>query len=217
MSTSPAPCALDGSGSLRVLLIDSHPIVRIGLWAIIESQPDLRVVAEADTLEESIAPVAAWSPDVAVIEYGCRAWEGQKAIAELTAAQPECRVIVYTGQPSRGGAETAMQAGASGYVLKCSPLVEVLRAIRVATCGGYYVDPTMASAILDESSADALTGREEPVLTMLAQGFSNKEIAARLDISLKTIEYHKTVGMRKAGIRSRIELIRFAAERGWFD
>jgi two-component system, NarL family, response regulator NreC len=210
---------------LRVLLADDHETVRHGLRLLIDAEPDLEVIAEAKDGAEAIERGASLELDVAVIDVSMPGTSGIVATRKLKELRPDLPVVTLTRHADQTFLEELLRAGASAYVLKQSPHVELVRAIRAAAAGKKYIDPALMHHLAapfagherkrTPRTLPALTDRETEVLRFVAQGYSNKEIAARLDLSNKTIEVHKANAMRKLGLSGRIELLQYALHVGW--
>ena len=211
---------------LRVLLADDHETVRTGLRVILSAQADMEVVAEASDGASAIAAATAVRPDVVVLDISMPHGNGLKTAATLQERLPDVKVVVLTRHAEEGYVQQLLKAGVRAYVLKQSQTDEVLRAIRAAATGGIYIDPKIAAKVLGSvarprtlprSGAPALSAREEEVLKLMAWGYSNKEIAARLDLSVKTIESHRAKAMQKLGVANRIDIVRYALLQGWLE
>ena len=217
-------------GVIRVVIADDHAIVRDGLRALVEAQPGLEVVGEAADGQDAWLRACELKPDVLLLDVSMPAVGGAEAAERVAKDCPSVRVLALSMHEERGYVTRLLRAGAAGYVLKRTATAELVRAIRAVAAGGTYVDPSLAGALLAEprhhprragalaSGASAqLTGREDEVLRLVARGHSNKEVAAALDIGVKTVETHKTNAMAKLGIGSRAALVRFALDEGWLD
>jgi two-component system, NarL family, response regulator NreC len=209
---------------LRILLADDHEIVRDGLKMLINAQPDMEVVAEASEGGAAVERATQANPDVVVMDVSMPGMSSLSAILALRHHHPPLNVLALTRHREGGYLHQVLRAGATGYVLKQSRAVELLRAIRVVAGGGSYVDPAVTAEMIGAhyrdsvvSSTGGLTVREEQVLRLIALGYSNKEIAARLLISVKTVETHKMNGMQKLGMRGRVDLVQFAQLQRWFE
>jgi DNA-binding NarL/FixJ family response regulator len=208
---------------VKILLADDHAVVREGLKSLIDAQPDLKVVGEAGDGEAARRLVAELLPDVVVMDVSMPGMTGDRATAILTGEHPGVKILALTVHEDREHLRRLLQAGASGYVLKMSSAAEFLRALRVVASGGVYLDPAVAGKVVGElvqgvtAPADeaTLTDRETEVVLRVAQGFSNKEIAAQLEISVKTVETHKLRSMDKLGLKGRADVVQFALRRGW--
>jgi DNA-binding NarL/FixJ family response regulator len=212
---------------LRVLLADDHETVREGLRLILEAQADIQVVAEAADGAQAVTHARTFRPDVVVMDVSMPELNGLRATEIIRRECPEVRVLALTRHADDGYLQLLFRAGASGYVLKQSRAIELVHAIRAVARGGQYLDPAVAGRVIREyrrHSSDApapatpdLSPRKEEVLRLVAWGYSNKEIAARLKLSVKTVETHKTNAMHELGLGSRIEIVKFALLRGWLQ
>jgi two-component system, NarL family, response regulator NreC len=210
---------------LRVLLVEDHETVRQGLKLLIDREADLEVVGEASDGEQAIQRGTSEELDVVVMDLSMPGLSGVVATRRLKELRPTLAVVSLTRHADQTFLEELLRAGASAYVLKQSPHSELLRAIRAAGAGRQYIDPALTHHLSapfttgerkrSGRASAALSDRESEVLRYVAQGHSNKEIAARLDLSNKTIEVHKANAMRKLGISGRIELLQYALHVGW--
>jgi two-component system, NarL family, response regulator NreC len=210
---------------LRILLADDHDTVREGLKLIVNLQPDMLVVAEAQDGDAAVAMAVECEPDVVVMDVSMPGVNGLVATETLRSRCPQVRVLTLTRHADDGYLHELLRAGASGYVLKQSRSAEMLHAIRAVAAGGTYLDPMIARRVLRPPARGAhpaarhiespLSAREEEVLRLVAWGYSNKEIAAQLDLSVKTIETHKSNASVKLGLHTRIEIVRHALLKGW--
>jgi two-component system response regulator NreC len=204
---------------IRVLLADDHEVVRAGLRLLIEGQEDMEVVGEAATGEEAIHSVRVLQPNVAVVDLTMPGIGGLAAIRTLRREGGPTKVVVLTRHEDDAYVRELISAGTTAYVLKHSGSVELLNAIRAAARNESYLD---AALLRDSSSRGSkraqgprVTRRECDVLRLTAVGYSNKEIAAHLNISVRTVEVHKTNGMRKLSLTGRADVVRYAALHGW--
>ncbi len=210
---------------LRVLLADDHETVREGLRLIIDSQADMEVVGEADNGRDAVFRARDLQPDVVVMDVSMPQLNGLKATEKLKQLCPNIKILTLTRHTDDGYLQELLRAGASGYVLKQSASAELLRAIRSIAGGGKYLDPSIAGKVISgfipirnkasKAVKETITDREEEVLRGIAWGYSNKEIAARMQISVKTVEAHKSNAMRKMDMTSRIDIVRYAILQGW--
>ena len=213
------------SSPARIVIVDDHAIVRRGLKLLLDGQPDITVVGEAADGDEAFEQVNALKPDVVIMDISMPRMNGLIATRTLKQTLPDVAVIVLTRHEENGHLEELLRAGASGYVLKQSPPAELLRAIRAVVSGGVYLDPAVSDRIADglldnkaktsAPSGATISDRESQVLRLVAIGHSNKEIAERLTISIKTVEVHKANAMRKLGLQGRVDLIRYGVLQGW--
>jgi DNA-binding NarL/FixJ family response regulator len=212
---------------LRILLADDHAVVREGLRALFESQPDLEVVGEAADGESACRQAKDLLPDVVVMDVSMPGLTGDQAAERLKHELPDVKVLALTVFEDKGHLRKLLKAGVAGYVLKLATGEELIRALRVVAAGGVYLDPAVAGKVVDEIVSDGgdaaqaeaahLTDRESQVMIRVARGFSNKEIAAQLDVSVKTVETHKLRSMEKLGLRGRAEVVQYALRHGWLE
>lgn len=214
-----------GPDVLRIVLADDHPIVRDGLRRLVNQQADMRVVGEADTGEAACQTARLLLPDVLVTDLSMPGLSGHDVAARVRRDSPTVKVLVLTVHEERTYLTQLLRAGASGYVLKRAAPAELVRAIRTVAEGGTYIDPALAGTVVEgyldaekaalREAEDLLSDREREVLVSIARGFSNKEIAGNLGLSVKTIETYKARVADKLGLHSRVEIVRYAARRGW--
>lgn len=209
---------------VRVLLADDHETVREGLKAVLHAQPDMEVVGEAADGQEALAAVRKLRPQVVLLDISMPRMNGLVATREIRQACPHTRILALTRHAEQGYLQRLLRAGASGYVLKQSRVMELPQAIRAVASGGTFIDPAIATDLIAELQRETpphdarqreLTTRETQVIKLMAWGHSNKEIAAKLDLSVKTVETHKTKAMQKLGMRTRIDVVQFAVLEGW--
>jgi len=212
---------------LRVYLVDDHVIVREGLKALINTQPQMEVSGEAGDGRTACQEVQELQPDVVVMDVSMPKMNGAQATVQLKQACPNIKVLALTVHEDKGYLRLLLEAGASGYVLKRAAAEELIHAIRTVAAGGMYLDPALAGKVVGSfvrapaahgapEGAD-LSDREEEVVRLIAAGYSNKEIAARISLSVKTVETYKARSMEKLGLDSRAELVRYAVQRGWLQ
>jgi DNA-binding NarL/FixJ family response regulator len=212
---------------LRVLIADDHQIVREGLRRLIDSQPDMSVVGEAVNGKEALAQAAALKPEVVVMDLSMPELNGLQATARLTAAHPGIKVVALTAHEDESYLRQLCKAGAAGYVLKHSSSDELIKAISTVAKGGVHYEASLASRALarqttgpagkGESHGAELSDREREVLIQMAWGYSNKEVAGTLGVSVKTIETYKIRINEKLHLRSRTEMVQFALRQGWLN
>jgi two-component system response regulator NreC len=210
---------------LRILLVEDHETVRQGLKLLINREPDLEVVGEANDGDQAVQCGSSSDLDVVVMDISMPGVSGMIATRRLKELRPHLPVVSLTRHADQTFLEELLRSGGSAYVLKQSPHAELLRAIRAAAAGQQYIDPALTHHLAAPftsgerkrtgRASPTLSDRETEVLRFVAQGHSNKEIAARLDLSNKTIEVHKANAMRKLGLAGRIELLRYALHVGW--
>ena len=210
---------------LRILIADDHSIVRQGLKLLIDSQPDMKVIAEAASGDAVLQQAAAVKPDVVIMDISMPGINGLVATRMLKQRHPETTIVALTRHEEKTYLEELLRAGASAYVLKQSAPTEFLRAVRAVAAGGIYLDPSMTSQVAsgllaqksreDAEDGGKITERESQVLRLVAVGHSNVEIAEQLLISVKTVEVHKSNAMRKLGLTGRVDVIRYGVLQGW--
>jgi DNA-binding NarL/FixJ family response regulator len=207
--------------TIRLLLVDDHPVVRDGLAAMLATQPDFSVIGEAGTGAEAVEQAALLHPDVVLMDLEMpdpKGIDGIEAIRRLRAADPATQVVVLTAFDTDERILGALQAGAQGYLLKGAPRAEIFAAIRAVSAGGALIPPVVASKLLrqvrEAEHPDALTAREREVLGLVASGLANQEIAARLAIRERTVKFHVSSVLAKLGAKNRTQAVRLARERG---
>jgi DNA-binding NarL/FixJ family response regulator len=206
-----------------VFIVDDHPVVRNGLKALVAGEEDMEVVGEAYEGETAVRRALELRPDVVVMDVSMPGMSGIEAAAQIHKGCPETRVVALTAHEDRGYLRQVLAAGASGYVLKRSAAEDLVGAIRHAAAGNTYIDPVMATQLVTgpgvtaETAQPELSERETEVLQQMAQGYSNKQIAAHLKLSVKTVETYKARAMEKLGARSRVDVVKYASERGWLS
>lgn len=212
---------------LRVFLADDHVVIREGLKMLVNEQPDMEVIGEADGGRAAWQKAKQLQPDIVVMDVSMPDMNGAQATKRLKEDCPEMKVLALTAHEDQAYLKQLLQAGASGYVLKRVASAELIRAIRVVAAGGVYLDPTLAGKVVGgyvgrqfnkgAASGGDLSERETDVLRLIALGHSNKEIATHLDISVKTVETYKTRLMEKLDLHSRADIVRYALQQGWLQ
>ena len=211
---------------LRILLADDHVTMRRGLCLLIDAEPDMKVVSEVSDGGAALRMAATMKPDVVVMDISMPGLNGLAATRALREQQPDVAIVTLTRHADDAYVQELLRAGVSGYVLKQSAPTELLQAIRAAAAGGQYLDSTLTARVTalvlgrssrPKGSTVALTDREADVLRLIACGYSNKEIAGQLSLSVKTIEAHKANAMRKLGLTGRIGIVKYAVLQGWLD
>jgi DNA-binding NarL/FixJ family response regulator len=212
--------------TVRVLLADDQAMVRTGFRMILESDPGVSVVGEAENGEQAVASARRLRPDVVLMDIQMPNGDGIEATRAITAdADLPCRVVILTTFERDDYVFDALQAGASGFLLKNAPPEELITAVRVVAAGDALLAPSVTGRIIEEfarrrirperaDALDALTDREREVLTMLARGSSNAELAAELHVSEGTIKTHVSSLLAKLGVRDRVQAVVLAYESG---
>jgi DNA-binding NarL/FixJ family response regulator len=205
---------------IRVSLADDHPFVLMGIKSLIEMEAAFEIASASSDGEAAVADILASDPDVAIIDLSMPKLDGVQVIARLRAERPGLKMLALTVHEDAAYLHQVLRAGADGYLLKRSAAEEVVRAIRDVSAGKSFIDPAIAGKVAEIASdqpppIELLSEREIDVLRLLAQGFTSKEIADRLDIGVKTVETYKSRAITKLDLRSRAQIVRFAATQGW--
>lgn len=204
---------------IRILVVDDHPIVRDGLVAVLQDQPDLQVVGAVGTAEEAVALAERLAPDVALLDLELPDQNGVAVIPRLAGVAPTARVIVLTAYDADEQVFGAIRAGAKGYLLKGASVDEIVHAVRTVHEGGSHLEPGVAARILGALSAPPraparLSAREREVLQHLAQGLATKQIARSLGITERTVKFHVSSIFTKLGATNRAQAVALAAQQG---
>lgn len=202
---------------IRVLIADDHPVVRDGIRAMLGTQPDLEVVGEATTGTEATQLARDLQPDVVLMDLQMPHVDGATAIAQIRARDPHANILVVTTYDTDSDITRAIDAGATGYLLKDTPREQLFAAIRSAACGESVLSPAIATRVLARMRTpqpDMLSGREIDVLTAVARGLSNKDIAAHLHISQATVKTHLLHIFAKLGVDDRTAAVTVALDQG---
>jgi DNA-binding NarL/FixJ family response regulator len=212
---------------LRVFLADDHTVVREGLKALINAQPDMHVVGEADNGRDAWRLAKELGPDVVVMDVSMPEMSGAQATELLRRDCPRVKVLALTVYEDRAYLRQMLEAGASGYVLKRAAMEELAHAVRTVAAGGSYLDPTLAGKVISgylnqapaggKAAGTDLSERESQVLRLIAWGYSNKEIGWKLNINVKTVDTYKLRLMEKLDLRSRTDIVRYALRQGWLQ
>lgn len=203
---------------IRLLLVDDHQLVRDGLKARLGDLDDIAVAGEAANAEDALAAAERLRPDLALVDVGLPGMNGIELTSAFAAHFPALRVLILSMYDSRGYVQSAMRAGARGYVLKDAPSAEIIAAIRAVAAGGVYFSSALTAALSGPPvESSLLTEREKEVLILIAQGASNKRVAQKLDVSVRTVETHRLNLRRKLGIETAAGLANYAIKRGWIE
>jgi DNA-binding NarL/FixJ family response regulator len=205
---------------IRVLLAEDHETVRHGLRLLIDGQSDMEVIGEAGDGRTAVDRVRSLRPNVAIVDVSMPHLNGLDATREIKRVAPETAVVALTRYGDSAYVQELVRAGVHGYILKQSASGELLQAIRAAAGGRVYLDPALGDGPLGNrrrrgEAPPPITDRETEVLRLMSLGHSNKEIAATLAISVKTVEVHKANGMRKLGLQGRTDIVKYALLKGW--
>ena len=210
--------------TIRVVLVDDHAILRSGLRRVLDAEPDIEVVGEAESAERAVFEAIANKPDVVVMDLVMPGKSGIEGMPAVLQAVPDVKVLVLSMQDDPRYVREAFEVGASGYVLKEAADTEVVGAIRAVAAGERYVHPALGARLVaaeaeerKRAEADPLSEREREVLRLLVLGHTNQEIAKMLYISVRTAETHRAHIMQKLRLSSRAELVRYALENGLIE
>jgi DNA-binding NarL/FixJ family response regulator len=218
----------DECGKIRVLLADDHTILRAGLRMMLNAQPDIEVVGEASDGRQAIAEAQRLEPEVILMDITMPECNGIEATRQVKRLLPDVRVLVLTMHENEEYLFQVLRAGASGYMLKEAADTELISAIRVVSAGRFYLSPSAQTMMVSDylqrvrtgeerDSYGALTEREREILKLVAEGYTNNQIAERLFISPKTVDTHRTHIMDKLNLHSRAELVKYAMRRGLLE
>lgn len=214
------------TNKLRILIAEDHETVREGVKLIVEREDDMEVVGEAGNGRAAIELARELQPDIILMDISMPELNGLKAAAKLKRIAPDIKILTLTRHTDTAYLNELLQAGISGYVLKQSAPVELIRAIRAVAGGGSYLDPAVTGKVFSgfverqnklrgDATCEQLTEREREIFRHIALGYSNKEIAEKMDISIKTVEAHKANCLKKLNMQSRKDIIRYAIFQGW--
>ena len=210
--------------TIRVLVVDDHAIVRSGLRRVLDAEPDIETVSEAENAERAVFEAMEHRPDIVLMDVVMPGKSGIEGLPALLQAVPSAQVLILSMQDDPRYVREAFEAGASGYVLKEAADTEVITALRAVAAGERYVHPALGARLLaaeladrKRADADPLSEREREVLRLLALGHTNQEIAKLLYISVRTAETHRAHIMQKLRLTSRAELVRYALAEGLLD
>ena len=211
---------------IRVLIADDHGVLRAGLHALLNSEPEMEVVGEAADAEQTLSLAKELHPDIVLMDLSMPKGGGIYATQQLKLFDPEVRVLILTVHEDHSLLREAIQCGAAGYILKRAVESELITAIQAVARGELYIHPAMTRALLKDSTSttpieltrvETLTHREYDVLRLIAQGNSNRQVADLLSISVRTVESHRANLMEKLNLTCRAELVRYAAQQGLLE
>lgn len=210
---------------LRIVVADDHTLMRHGLCKILEVEPDWQVVAQASTGRDAVRDVLAFEPDVAILDIGMPQLSGIEATRQLTRRLPRVRILILSMHAEEAYITQALEAGATGYLLKDSADVELIRAVGAVAAGKSYFSPAVARVMLDDyvrhlaqkgivDRYDSLSEREREIFQLIAEGHSNKETAEILKVSPATVETHRAHIFQKLDVHNTAELVLYAVRKG---
>jgi two-component system response regulator NreC len=206
---------------IRILIADDHGVLRAGLRALLNAEPDFEVVGEAADGHAAVRLAEELRPDLALLDLSMPGLDGIQVTRQLKQMLPGIRTLILTVHEDEGLLREAIKAGASGYIVKRAVEAELISAIHAISSGNLYVHPSMTRVLLrdlsptlvpEEAPSEPLTPREIEVLRLIAQGHTNRQVAEALQLSVRTVESHRANLMSKLGISSRAELVRYAME-----
>ncbi len=212
--------------TIRILLVEDHTIVRKGIRSLLDSEADIEVIGEAENGREAVEKAKKLQPDVVLMDHTMPDLNGLEATRQIKKTFPEIRILILTMHTNEEYILQFLLAGASGYLVKQTAPTELVSAVQAVFGGDFYLTPSISKAVIEEflrmskttdtvkDSYDQLTSREREVLQLIAEGYSNKEIAARLQISLKTVGVHRLNLMNKLNIHNVIDLVKYALRKG---
>lgn len=203
----------------RIVLADDHAVVRKGFRLILNQEPDLEVIAEAGNGKDAVKLAIELNPDLMIMDIAMPDMTGVEATRRIRESCPDCQILILSMHKDTVYVREALRAGARGYLLKESIDEDLLRAVRAVAEGGGFLSPEVSRTVLDDYQQttdpfDQLTAREREVLQLLAEGKVAKEVAAALDVSVFTVDAHRGRIMKKLGLRSSTELVKFAMRKG---
>ena len=211
---------------LKILIADDHALLRDGLKALVNAEPDMEVVGEAETGRVALEKARQLKPHVVLMDISMPDMNGAHATRRLKELLPTTKVLALTAHEDSSYLRHMLEAGAAGFLLKRAAADQLIQAIHVVAANDRYIDPTFAGKVLSNfmrpvskatSEGNELSEREAEVLRLTAWGFGNKEIAAQLDISVKTVETYKARLAEKLNLTSRTEIVRYAVRHGWLQ
>ncbi len=214
--------------SIPILIADDHGVLRAGLRALLSAEEDLEIVADADNGNDALKLATELRPEIVLLDVNMPGMGGIEVTKHLKEALPDAKVLILTVHEDESLFQEAIQAGASGYIIKRAVESELIDAIRAVKRGDLYVHPAMTRALLreispastpkkDDAPVEALTRREIDVLKLIAQGYTNRQTAEALSISVRTVESHRANLMGKLNLRSRVDLVRYAKENAFIE
>ena len=213
MAFADPPPDMPAAATIRLLLVDDHPLVRDGLRMRLEAVPGFEVVGEAGNASEARERMAALKPSLVLMDVGMKDVNGIDLTAMLLAREPALQVLMLSMYDNPEYVQRAMQAGARGYVLKDAPASEIIAAIEAVAGGGTFLSPAVSKRLFrNQAPRPLLSSRESQILSALARGLSSKQIAREMDVSVRTVETHRQSIKRKLSLEGQAELIKYAVE-----
>jgi len=201
--------------TIKVMLVDDHAVVRMGLANFLSTAKDIEVVAECGTGETAIDLYTRKRPDVLMLDWQLPGISGVEAAEKIRAQHPGARIIIFSVFEGEQDIQRAVDAGASGYLTKAVIDKEIVRAVRAVAEGGTYFSPLIAARLEESRRRPQLNEREREVLELLVEGFSNKEIAARVRLAEITVKVYVSRVFEKLGVQDRTQALKLALQRGW--
>jgi DNA-binding NarL/FixJ family response regulator len=211
--------------TMNIYLVDDHTVLRAGLKTLIMAQPDMTVIGEAGDGETALQEMQERQPDVVIMDISMPGMNGIQTTERLKQAFPEVKVLVLSVHDDTSYLRQMLAVGASGYILKHTAADALIQAIRIVAAGGLYLEPSLAEhvvsryvrrpAAVTELLGAELSEREREVVQRVVQGYSNRDIATQLSLSVKTVETYRARALEKLGLTSRSALVRYALQRGW--
>ena len=208
---------------INIMVVDDHAVVRAGLRAVIQSDPTLKIVAEATGGLEALSLIEKARPDVIVLDLSMPDMDGIMVTKELHARHPEIRILILTVHEDEAMLREVMRSGASGYILKHAAEKDLIEAIKLIMQGDIYVDQKMLPSLIGHEtgikakpdfSVEPLSPREVDILKLIVDGYTNRQMGDELGISIRTVEGHRANIYGKLGLHSRVELVRYAKDKG---
>ncbi|MBW8011110.1 MAG: response regulator transcription factor [Chloroflexi bacterium] len=212
---------------LRVLLADDHAVVRAGLRLVLEAEPDIEVVGEAEDGNHAVELAIETRPDIVLLDITMPGLGGLESISRIKESAPDSQILILTMHNDEGFLRRALASGAAGYVLKQADDRELLVALYCVARGEIYVPPALTLSLLGDlipqkqrfemTSKTSLSVRENEVLRLVAQGYTSKEVAEMLQLAVTSVETYRSRAMKKLGLRGRVQLVRYALKAGWLE
>jgi two-component system response regulator NreC len=218
----------EGDAVIRILIADDHAVLRAGLRMLLDAEPDMRVIGEAGDGVMALALVCELTPDVVLLDLTMPRTGGLETLRQIREMSPQTRVLILTMHDEEGYLREALAAGSAGYVLKRAADIELLSAIRAVHRGGTYLHAAHTRVLFEDRAKQrgtkparepgpSLSSREEEVLRLIALGYTSRQAAVELNLSAKTVETYRGRLMTKLNLRSRVDLVRYALQRGLLE